>query len=141
MKRQIVRVLQKYLFNPPVKLLFELGLVRPGYGLLETVGRKTGQLRRTPVGDGLVDNQFWIIAEHGMDAGYVRNIATNPKVRVKVRNGFRSRWRTGTATLMPDDDPLQRQKWLAQNCPGSASNAAVVRFFGTSLLTVRIDLD
>jgi hypothetical protein len=40
MKHRIVHFLQKYVFNPPVKLLFAVGLVRPGYALLETVGRQ-----------------------------------------------------------------------------------------------------
>ena len=141
MKREIVHFLQKYLLNPPVKLLFALGTVRPGYALLETIGRKTGKPRRTPVGDGRVGKQFWLVAEHGMKSGYVRNIATDPRVRVKLREGFRSRWHTGTASLLPDDDPRERQRWLAQQHPGSGSNAAAVRFFGTELLTVRIDLD
>src|SRR5215471_7112939 len=97
MKRRIVHLLQKYLFNPPIKLLFALGTVRPGYALLETVGRKTGKPRRTPVGDGRVGAQFWLVAEQGMQAGYVRNIAANRRVRVKLREGWRSRWHTGTA--------------------------------------------
>ena len=141
MKRQIVHTLQKYLFNPPLKLLFALGIAPPGRALLETVGRKTGKSRRTPVGDGRVGNQFWIVAEHGMDAAYVRNIAQNPRVRVKVRDGLRGRWKAGTATLLPDDDPRERQRWLAHEHPGSSSNAAVVRMMGTNLLTVRVDFD
>ena len=141
MKRRIVHFLQKYLFNPPVKLLFALGTVRPGYALLETVGRKTGKPRRTPVGDGRVGAQFWLVAEQGMQAGYVRNIAANPRVRVKLREGWRSRWHTGTAHLLREDDPLERQRWLARQLPKSAANARLVRFFGTQLLTVRIDLD
>lgn len=141
MKHRIVHFLQKYLFNPPIKFLFAIGLVRPGCALLETTGCKTGKPRRTPVGDGLVGRQFWIVAEHGQKAGYVRNIAGNPRVRVKLRDGLRSRWRTGTAHLLSDDDPRERQRWLAKQLPSSASNAAAVRFFGTELLTVRIDLD
>ena len=89
MKHQVVHVLQKYLLNPPIKLLFALGIVPPGYSLLETTGRKTGKARRTPVGDALVGRQFWIVTEHGMKAGYVRNIASNPRVRLKLREGFR----------------------------------------------------
>ena len=141
MKHGIVHFLQKYLLNPPVKLLFALGTVRPGYALLETIGRKTGKPRRTPVGDGRVGSQFWLVAEHGSKASYVRNIAKNPRVRVNLREGFRARWHTGTASLLPDDDPRERQRWLAQHHPGSASNAAAVRSFGTELLTIRIDLD
>ena len=141
MKHRIVHFLQKYLFNPPIKFLFALGLVPPGYGLLETTGRKTGKPRRTPVGNGLVGRQFWIVAEHGQKAGYVRNIVGNSRVRLKLRDGLQARWYTGTAHLLSDDDPCERQRWLANQLPSSASNAAAVRFFGTQLLTVRIDLD
>ena len=140
-KYRIVHFLQKYLFNPPIKFLFAIGLVRPGYALLETTGRKSGKQRRTPVGDGLVGNQFWIIAEHGHEAGYVLNIAANPHVRLKLRDGLRSRWHTGKAHLLSDDDPRERQRWLAKQLPSSASNSALVRFFGTQLLTIRIDLE
>jgi len=52
-----------------------------------------------------------------------------------------ARWRTGTAQVLPDDDPRKRQRWLAGQLPSSARNAAAVRLFGTELLTVRIDLD
>jgi hypothetical protein len=92
MKRRIVHLLQKYVLNPPIKLLFALGIAPPGYALLETVGRKTGKPRRTPLGDGRVNRQLWIVAEHGAKAEYIRNIARNPHVRVKLRVGFRARW-------------------------------------------------
>jgi hypothetical protein len=36
---------------------------------------------------------------------------------------------------MPDDDPIARQRGL------DAFNARVVRFVGTDLLTVRVDLE
>jgi len=141
LKRRIVRALQKYVLNPPIKLLFAIGIVPPGYALLETVGRKTGKARRTPVGDGQVNGRLWIVAEHGMEAAYVRNIVDNPRVRVKLRQGLRARWRTGRANLLPDDDPRERQRWLARQRPASLANAAVVRLMGTNLLTIRIDLD
>ena len=142
MKHRIVHLVQKYLFNPPVKFLFAIGLAAPGRALLETTGRKSGKLRRTPVGGlGLVGRQFWIVAEHGLKTGYVRNIADNPRVRLKLREGLRSRWHSGAACLLPDDDPVERQRWLAKQLPRSAGNSAAVRFFGTQLFTVRIDLD
>lgn len=106
-------------------------LVR-GWALLETTGRKTGRPRRTPVGNGLVDGTFWIVAEHGRQAGYVRNIEANPRVRVLVGG----EWRPGTAVILPDDGPRERQRRLGQRV-----NAALVRLMGTDLLTVRIDLD
>jgi deazaflavin-dependent oxidoreductase (nitroreductase family) len=110
MKHHIVHFLQKYLFNPPIKLLFAIGMVPPGYALLETIGRKTGKPRRTPVGNGRVDGQFWIVAEHGQKAGYVRNIVASPRVRVKLRDGLRARWYAGTANLLAEDDPRERQQ-------------------------------
>jgi deazaflavin-dependent oxidoreductase (nitroreductase family) len=140
-KHRIVHTLQKYLLNPPIRFLLAFGLAPPGYALLETIGRKTGKPRRTPVGNGRVGGQFWIVAEHGQKSGYVRNIAQNSRVRVKLRNGLHTRWHTGTAHLLADDDPLARQRWLGNHVRGSASNAAAVRFFGTQLLTICVDLD
>jgi len=141
MKHRIVHLLQKYFLNPPIKILFTIGIVPPGYALLETAGRKTGKPRRTPVGDGRVGNQFWIVAEHGMKAGYVLNLVRHPRVWLKLREGFRVRWHTATAHVLSDDDPRERQRWLAGQLPSSAANARVVRLLGTRLLTVRIDLD
>jgi len=141
MKHRIVHTVQKFLLNPPIKLALAIGLPLPGYALLETKGRKTGKPRRTPVGDGRIGNEFWLVAEHGMKAGYVRNIIRDPHVRLKLREGFKIRWHTGTAHLLPDDSPRERQRWLATQLPSSAGNARAVRLFGTQLLSVRIDLD
>jgi len=141
MKHRIVTALQKYLLNPPIKLAFAIGLAPPGYALLETTGRKSGRPRRTPVGNGRIGKQFWLVAEHGMKAGYVRNISHDPRVRLKLRNGFKLRWHTGTAHLLPDDDSSERQRWLSTELPGSSGNARAVRLFGTELLSIRIDLD
>jgi deazaflavin-dependent oxidoreductase (nitroreductase family) len=141
MKHRIVHTLQKYFLNPPIKFALAMGLPLPGYALLETTGRKTGKPRRTPVGDGRINNQFWLVAEHGLKAGYVLNIQHNSRVRVKLREGFGTHWHTGTAHLLSDDDPRERQRWLARQLPTSAGNAAAVRLFGTQLLTIRIDLD
>jgi len=141
MKHKIVHLLQKYILNPPIKMLFALGIVPPGYALLETIGRKSGKPRRTPVGYGLVGYQFWIVAEHGMKAGYVRNIEQNSRVRVKLRHGLLGRWHKGTAEVLANDDPRERQRWLGRRLPSSRANAAVVRLMGTQLVTVRIDLD
>jgi deazaflavin-dependent oxidoreductase (nitroreductase family) len=141
MKHQIVHTLQKYFLNPPIKLLFAIGVAPPGYALLETTGRKTGKVRRTPVGAARVGKQFWIVAEHGMKAGYVLNLVRHPRVRVKLRNGLGAQWHTGTAHVLSDDDPRERQRWLAGQLPSSVANAAAVRLFGMELITVRIDLD
>jgi F420H(2)-dependent quinone reductase len=95
MKHQIVHALQKYLLNPPIKLLFGMGVAPPGYALLETIGRKTGKARRTPVGDARVGDRLWIVAEHGMQAGFgpqsdassARACEAAQRVRCKVAHG------------------------------------------------------
>jgi deazaflavin-dependent oxidoreductase (nitroreductase family) len=135
-KRRLVTAVQTRALNPLVRAALERGLTPPGYALVETVGRKSGEPRRTPVGDGLDGQFFWIVAEHGRQAAYVRNIEANSRVRVKVKG----RWRSGTAHVLPDDDPRQRQRRLGRRLDRRL-NAAVVRAMGTDLLTVRIDLD
>lgn len=141
LKARIVKPFQNKLLNPLAKWLIGRGLAPAGYALLETTGRRSGLARQTPVGNGLVGEQFWIVAEHGARAAYVRNIGANPRVRVRIKDGRHQVWRTGTATVLPDDDPRERQRWLAASGPGRATNARAVRTFGTDLTTVRIDLD
>jgi deazaflavin-dependent oxidoreductase (nitroreductase family) len=141
MKLRIVRAVQRRVVNPLMRQLFALGVVPPGWALLETVGRRSGVARTTPVGDGLVGSEFWIVAEHGRRAGYVRNIEANPRVRVRVRDGGPLRWRTGTAHILPDDDPLARQRMLSAGRWERRLNALAVRAMGVDLLTIRIDLE
>jgi deazaflavin-dependent oxidoreductase (nitroreductase family) len=130
-KREASTFLSVRLVNPVVKRLAEKGLA-PGVALLETTGRKTGEPRRTPVGDGLRGEHFWIVTEHGYAAAYVRNIQADPRVRVNVRG----RWRAGTAHILPDEDPRKRLRELRRPV-----NDAVVRALGTQQLVIRIDLD
>lgn len=111
--------LQRRGVNPVVKLGWNLGIPIPGDALLETTGRQTGLPRRTPVCDGLDGERFWLIAQHGREADWVRNIEVNPRVRVKV-SGLRSRWRTGTAHILDGDDPRERQRALARASLASA---------------------
>jgi len=134
-KYRLVNQLQKRVANPVIRAVLMRGISLPGYALLETTGRKSGQSRRVPVGDGLEGDTFWIVAEHGRRAAYVRNIEANPQVRVKVRG----RWHTGTAHLLPDDDPRERQRKLGTKL-SRRMNATAVRALGTDLMTVRIDL-
>jgi deazaflavin-dependent oxidoreductase (nitroreductase family) len=136
-KRDLVRAVQVRVLNPPVKALVARGIMPPGIALLETTGRRSQVKRTTPVGEGLEGSTFWIVAEHGRAAGYVRNLEADPRVRVKVGGG----WRTGTAHVLADDDPRARQRALARGRPLRALNAASVRAMGTELLTIRIDLD
>ncbi|MBV8159629.1 MAG: nitroreductase family deazaflavin-dependent oxidoreductase [Acidimicrobiia bacterium] len=141
LKLRVVRPVARYVINPPIRILVGLGLLPLGYALLETTGRRSGRPRRIPVGNGLVGDTFWIVAEHGYAANYVRNLMRDPHVRVKVRRGVRPTWREGVAVVLADDDPHARQWLLGRRHPLRALNAAVVRVMGTELLTVRIDLD
>lgn len=127
-KRQVTTALAKYVANPITKRV--AGYV-PFWALLETTGRKSGEPRQTPIGNGLNGDTFWIVADHGHRSNYVKNMIANPRVRLRV-NG---RWRSGTATLLPDDDPIARQKSMRR------FNAQFVRMMGTDLLSIRIDLD
>jgi deazaflavin-dependent oxidoreductase (nitroreductase family) len=136
-KFRIVRFTQRRLLNPVVRGVLGHGWPIPGYALLETTGRTSGLPRRTPVGDGLLGDTFWIVAEHGGRADYVRNIQADPHVRVLVRG----RWRSGTAVPLPGDDTRERQRLLGRRGMGRRLNDAAVRSLGTDLLTVRIDLD
>ena len=115
-----------------MRWLLERGLAGKSVALLETTGRRSGQPRRTPVGNGLRGDLFWIVTEHGRKAAYVRNIEANPRVRVRVGR----RWYEGIAQIVPDDDPIERMSML-----GRRLNDAVVRLMGTDHLTIRIDLD
>jgi deazaflavin-dependent oxidoreductase (nitroreductase family) len=137
----VVHALQRYVLNPPIKLAFRLGFVAPGYALFETIGRRSGRPRRTPVGDGRLGDSFWIVAEHGRRAAYVRNLEDNPRVRVQVRNRGRPVWLSGTAEILPDDDPRERQRSLAATSLNRRLNGWMVRMMGTDLLTVRIKLE
>ena len=127
-KRQFVIPLQRYLVNPVAKLV--AGYF-PGTALLETTGRKSGSPRRTPVSNGLSGDTFWIVAEQGYKAQYVKNLQASPRVRVRVRG----KWRSGTAHVVPDDDPRARQRSLPR------INALFVRLMADELLSVRVDLD
>jgi deazaflavin-dependent oxidoreductase (nitroreductase family) len=131
-KRRISTWISIHLVNPPMRWLLDRGLAPRSHALLETIGRRSGQPRRIPIGNGLRGEHFWIVTEHGRRAAYVRNIEANPRVRVKVGR----RWYEGTAHVLDDDDPVERMRVL-----GRRVNDAVVRLIGTEQLTIRIDLD
>ena len=140
-KLVLVRSLQRFVINPPVRLLLAAGVLPIGLALLETTGRRSGRPRRTPVGNGRDGDTFWIVAEHGLDANYVRNIQVEPDVRIKFRQGWRARWQRGRASILQDDDPYARQRVLCRKNPLRLLNSAVVRVMATDPVTVRIDLE
>ena len=123
------RALGHYLLNPAVKGLSKLGLRTAMATELETIGRKTGQARRVPVSAQFDDKGAWVISQHGTRSGWGRNIVDNPNVR--VRQG--SHWRTGVATLRPDDDVVARGRKFGR------LGAKMVKALETTPVSVRID--
>jgi deazaflavin-dependent oxidoreductase (nitroreductase family) len=123
LKRQLVHRVQRLVVNP-------VGRQLP-VTMLETIGRKTGQPRHTAVGGKVIDNQFWMVSEHGDHSDYVHNIKADPAVRVRIGG----EWRNGVAHLLRDDDARQRLRSLPR------LNSAGVIAMGTDLLTIRVDLD
>ncbi len=139
-KDRVLHPLQTRVVNPIVKLAWGLGIPIPGDALLETTGRRTGRPRRTPVCDGLDGEIFWLVAQRGRRADWMRNIEANPRVRVKV-SGLRTDWRTGTAHILDDDDPRERLQILGRANLARRFCVRTSKAMSTSPLTVRIDLD
>ncbi|HMJ95485.1 MAG TPA: nitroreductase/quinone reductase family protein [Thermoleophilaceae bacterium] len=131
-KRRASTLASAKLLNPLVRTAARLGLPLPTLVLLETTGRRSGQPRRVPVGKAIQGDTLWVVAEHGLRSGYVRNIQADPRVRVRAGR----RWRTGTAHVLEDDDWRERQRRMPNRL-----NSAVVRAMGTEHVTVRVDLD
>ena len=139
-RHRAVDLLQKLLVNPLDRAAFALGFAPPGDALLETTGRLSGRPRVTPVCDGQQGDTFWIIAQRGREADYVRNIEADPRVRVKGSLTPEG-WRAGTAHVLDDDDPEERMRALSR---GNRWRALCLQTSGaatTSPLTVRVDLD
>jgi deazaflavin-dependent oxidoreductase (nitroreductase family) len=139
---RLARFVERYGLNPQMRLGLALGLAPRAFALLETTGRRSGRPRRTPVGNGLIGDTFWLVSEHGRGAGYVRNIEANPRVRVKIGRG----WRAGSAHIVPDDDPYARLEQVASALGrmrrmDAAIFRSFVRWLGTEPVTLRIDLD
>jgi deazaflavin-dependent oxidoreductase (nitroreductase family) len=138
-RRRRLDRLQRSVINPLDKLAFALGIPPPGDALLETTGRRTGRPVVSPVCDGTEGDTFWIIAQHGRSADYVRNIEADPHVRVKgslVRTG----WRTGTAHILDDDDPAERVRILSASNRWRRLCLQASAALATNPLTVRVDL-
>ena len=118
--------------NRLARLALRAGLAPRAFALLETTGRRTGRPRQTPVGNGLAGDTFWLVAAHGTQADYVRNLQAEPRVRVKVGGA----WRDGTAAVLPGADPAARSRMLPYRW-----DAAIGRLMASAPLTIRIDLD
>src|SRR3954470_16880752 len=128
--RRRTKLIQRYLLKPPAKALAWLGLSRR-HLLIETIGRKSGKTRRTVVGYTSDGTTLWVVAEQGRYAGYVRNLEATTAVRVRLKR----RWHKAVATIVDEAAPSARLDTF-----GDERHAALVRKFGTSLLSIRIDV-
>jgi F420H(2)-dependent quinone reductase len=70
-------------------------------------GRKSGQPCPTPAGTGSNSATFWLIAEHGRRANYVRNIEANPRNRERDSPGLVA---PGHGAYLSDDSPQERRR-------------------------------
>jgi deazaflavin-dependent oxidoreductase (nitroreductase family) len=139
---RLVHWLNANLLNPPTLVALRLGIAPRAFALLETVGRRSGKRRLTPVGNGLIGDEFWLVAQRGLRAGYVRNLRVNPRARVKVGR----RWYSGTAHLLPADDWSARLERIGEALgPARRLDARLLRWFISVLhtrpVTLRIDLE
>jgi deazaflavin-dependent oxidoreductase (nitroreductase family) len=128
---------EKYVVNPSVRLALRLGIAPRAFALLETTGRRSGQRRLTPVGNGLDGDVFWLVAEHGTGCDYVKNLIAEPNTRVKVGR----RWYRGIASVVYDDDALARRRRIdADNGIVGRADGVIFRASASIPVTVRIDL-
>ena len=130
-KYRVVTAVER-LNNRLTRFALRKGIAPKAFALLETTGRRSGLPRQTPVGNGCVGDTFWLVAAHGTQADFVRNLQAQPAVRVKV-GGL---WRAGTAVVLPDDDADARSRTLPYQW-----DAALGRMMASSPLTIRIDLE
>lgn len=81
---------------------------------------------------------FWVVAVHGVESAYVKNLMAEPAVRVKVRRD----WHSGRATVVPDDDPLARHHQIVA-ANGWVGHVDGVFFHATATtpVSIRVDLD
>ncbi|MBH0776002.1 nitroreductase family deazaflavin-dependent oxidoreductase [Nocardia bovistercoris] len=128
------RFVGRYLANPAVRLFDRLGIRSALIVELETTGAKSGLPRRVPVTASIDGEGAWLICQHGMRAGWARNIAADPAVR--VRHG--ARWYTGTAAFVADDDVAARARTFAEGRIARAATAWAVKALETAPISVRI---
>jgi deazaflavin-dependent oxidoreductase (nitroreductase family) len=135
-KRRFEILFGRYTVNPLMRAMFAVGITPPGMALVETVGRRSGAIRHTPIICFPEGDALWLIAQHGRHAGWVRNFEARPQVRVRLGR----HWREGTAELLPDDDVSARIDTFADTAIGKALTASMFRALESQPTTVRIVL-
>ncbi|MGH2707817.1 MAG: nitroreductase family deazaflavin-dependent oxidoreductase [Actinomycetota bacterium] len=135
-KRTIQR-LSRVTLNPVLCSFIRMGLPLPGMGrkkalVMETVGRKSAKLRRTPMGClQVAPNRVLVVAERGRQADWVRNARAGGSVRIWFAGG---RYR-GTVSLLDEEDPEALLRRM-----GNPLHASTVRLLAHRPKVVAIDL-
>lgn len=125
--RPWLRRFERRVGNPAGTLMSRL----PGWAVVETTGRRSGQIRQVPVGGRQIGDSVWLVSADPHHAGYVKNLQADPKVRVKVRG----RWMNGTAETVPDDNARRRMFQI------NPINGLYIAVAGREHVTVRIRVD
>lgn len=110
-------------------------MLRPprGFGVLTTIGRKSGKKRRRCVRVARVDNTAYLTSIRGSKAGWLRNVRAHPTVWLRLRGGTFE----GTARALRADEfdvarnvycemlnPLDRIEYLL-HMPGRPTRARI----------------
>jgi deazaflavin-dependent oxidoreductase (nitroreductase family) len=136
-KRRFEILLGRYTLNPLIRATFRAGLTPPRTALVETVGRKTGQIRRVPVNYAREGDTLWLIAQHGPHAAWVRNFeAAGGTVRIRLGR----RWHRASAELQPEDDVRARIRTLASGPVGRVMASGMFRALESHPVSVKVTL-
>ena len=134
--RRAVQRVGRRTINPVTVTLLRLGLPAPPYTprsalVMETVGRRTGKRRVTPMGYAREsDHTLLVVAEHGRRADWVRNALAAGTVRIWLgRQEHR-----GRITVLDDVAPDDVLASIG------AVHGAVVRRLASQPRAVRIEL-
>jgi deazaflavin-dependent oxidoreductase (nitroreductase family) len=133
-ERQVGRIVM----NPLMTALGRFGIHPPLTVELETIGRKSGEPRRVPLNGRPDQDGLWVISQHGRRAGWAYNVTANPRVRVRIKD----EWRSGTATFESDDDVVARAQAIGGGGKLGGSAAAVaMRALQSDPISVHIAFD
>lgn len=77
-----------------------------GFGVLTTMGRKTGKRRRKCVRAIREGDRVYLVSLKGASGAWFRNLKANPDVKLRIRGGFFR----GTAREITDPDELEHAR-------------------------------
>jgi deazaflavin-dependent oxidoreductase (nitroreductase family) len=137
-KFRFERQLGRVVMNPTMAALTRWGIHVPLTVELETIGRKSGEPRRVPLNARPEPDGVWLISQHGRRSGWAYNVTANPRVRVRIKD----EWRSGTATFEPDDDVVARARAIGGGGRlGGSAFAAGMRALQSDPISVRVTFD